>query len=212
MMSGTVSPAAERNREPILQVLRNEFRHFNTVLEIGSGTGQHAVYFAAKMSWLNWQTSDLRDNHAGINAWIDASEGSNIGRPFELDVRQSGPPKTRYDAVFSANTAHIMSIDTVNGMFAVVGRVLGPGGLFCLYGPFNMGGNFSSDSNRHFDESLRSQDAVMGIRDLEQLDKFAESANLLRIRFYSMPANNNIAVWQKYQPAEKGEKYAHSHP
>ena len=109
MMSGTVSPAAERNREPILQVLRNEFRHFNTVLEIGSGTGQHAVYFAAKMLWLNWQTSDLRDNHAGINAWIDASEGSNIGRPFELDVRQSGPPKTRYDAVFSANTQEALT-------------------------------------------------------------------------------------------------------
>ena len=196
-MAGPVSPAAERNREPILDILRSEYRERRSVLEIGSGTGQHALYFAAGMPWLTWHTSDLRGNHAGINAWIDSGSIVNVVRPFELDVLHPGKLEQRFDAVFSANTAHIMSVCAVQAMFCIVGRVLNQRSPFCLYGPFNQNGKFSSDSNCRFDQSLRSQNSDMGIRDLQQLDTFAESASLVRTRLHSMPANNKIAVWIK---------------
>ena len=195
MLSRPASPAAERNRQPILEVLKSEFEKVVNVLEIGSGTGQHAVHFAAAMPWLEWQTSDLSESHAGINAWIDEFGGSNLRRPLLLDVLEAGSTPQSYDAVFSANTAHIMCIEAVSAMFSLVGGLLSPGGPFCLYGPFNQGGEFSSESNRQFDQSLRSRDAAMGIRDLEQLDAFARAAGLVRDRIYAMPANNNLVVW-----------------
>ncbi len=203
-MSGPVAPAAERNRQPILDVLRTELGNSRSVLEIGSGTGQHAVFFAAALRWLQWQTSDLPQNHAGINAWIDAGATANVARPFELDVLRPGDLEQRYDAVFSANTAHIMSIGAVEAMFGIVGKALHDHGLFVVYGPFRQGGAFSSESNRQFDDSLRNQDSSMGIRDLEELDAMASSAGLSRRRLYAMPANNNIVVWQKSPAAADG--------
>ena len=191
------SPAAERNQQPILDVLLREFAGLSDVLEIGSGTGQHAVAFARAMPWLFWQTSDLAENHQGINAWIDDSDAKNIGRPIDLDVLRPQPIAQKFDAVFSANTAHIMSIDAVRAMFTVIGEVVRPGGLFCLYGPFRTDGSFDTESNRRFDESLKAQHPQMGIRDLEDLDRLAENAGLSRCRLYAMPANNQLAVWQK---------------
>ncbi len=192
------APACERNRAPILEVLREELRGRSTVLEIGSGTGQHAVFFGAALPGLSWQTSDRPENHEGILAWLQHAGLANVLPPLSLDVETFDPGTLRYEAVFSANTAHIMRIEAVRCMFALAGRVLGQGGVFCLYGPFNFEGGFSSDSNAAFDTSLRQRDAVMGIRDIEDLDRFAAAAGLSRVRLYAMPANNHIAVWQKH--------------
>ena len=191
------APATERNREAILQVLQSEFRDTKSVLEIGSGTGQHAVYLARELPYLTWQCSDREINHAGINAWIADAGLGNVLRPLALDVQDTETLSTAYDAVFSANTAHIMSFQAVECMFRIVGSCLAEEGVFCLYGPFNQDGTFSSPSNEKFDASLKAQDAAMGIRDLADLDALAEANGMRRIRLYAMPANNNIAVWQK---------------
>lgn len=191
------SPASERNKRPILEVLRMEFGDARHVLEIGSGTGQHAVFFAQELPHLTWQPSDLPENRDAIRGRLDKNAPANVKPPLELDVEHCEPPANGFDAVFSANTAHIMGIRAVQRMFALVGRVLPAGGKFCLYGPFNFEGEFSSESNARFDASLRQRKPTMGIRDLSDLDQFAGEAGLTRVRLYAMPAMNYIAVWQK---------------
>ncbi len=191
------APATGRNCQPILDVLRNEFRQANSVLEIGSGTGQHAVAFAAELGHLVWQTSDLDENHEGIRKWLTDAALPNLREPLSLDVRTAAKDGTVYDAAFSANTAHIMSIAAVEKMFALVADALRISGVFCLYGPFRQGGEFDTCSNAEFHKSLRGQDAAMGIRHLEDLDQFAATGGMRRERLYAMPANNLIVVWQK---------------
>jgi len=190
------SPATERNREPILEVLEKELADAQSVLEIGSGTGEHAVYFAPRLSWLEWQPSDRAENLAGIGAWLQTHPAPNLREPIELDVNRPPGLDRFFDAVFSANTAHIMSLDEVSRMFRLVGRVLDREGRFLLYGPFNREGRFTSDSNAHFDASLRDRNPDMGIRDLGDLDAMAAAAGLVRMQLHPMPANNFIAVWQ----------------
>jgi cyclopropane fatty-acyl-phospholipid synthase-like methyltransferase len=141
------SPACERNRDPILAVLRHRFAPIRQVLEIGSGTGQHAVHFAAALPGLRWQTSDLPANLPGIRAWLDEAGLSNTPAPLELDV--TGPlPAGPWDAVFSANTLHIMGWPEVQSLFTQLSRpeVLAPGGLLVVYGPFKYGGQHTSAS------------------------------------------------------------------
>lgn len=191
------APAAERNQEAILEVLSDELRDCRAILEIGSGTGQHAIFFASQMSWLSWQTSDRLENHDGINAWLVDANLDNVKVPLRLDVLEPVQISDKFDAVFSANTAHIMSVAAVECMFQIVGERLIGGGKFCLYGPFNQDGNFTSDSNRDFDANLKTQDPAMGIRDLEKLDDFAAANEMRRASLYAMPANNMIAVWNK---------------
>jgi len=191
------APSALRNQNAILEVISDEFQDCKAVLEIGSGTGQHAIFFASQMSWLNWQTSDLVANHHGINAWLEDADLDNVKAPLALDVEEPLQTDDKFDAVFSANTAHIMSIVAVESMFSTAGRCLIGGGRFCLYGPFSQNGKFTSDSNREFDANLRSQDPAMGIRDLEILDGFAETSGLHRTSLYAMPANNMISIWSK---------------
>ena len=191
------APAARRNRVPILEVLRDELSNSRSVLEIGSGTGQHAVYFAATLDQLTWQTSDRVFNHSGINAWIDFSDLDNVLPPLDIDVLMTIEVEGEYDAIFSSNTTHIMGMVAVRRMFALAGQTLPVEGIFCLYGPFNIEGAFTSESNQSFDRSLRAENPEMGIRDLEVLDDIANANNLERVRLYAMPANNMIAVWQK---------------
>ena len=200
MIERPFAEAAQCNAPAILEVLRREFRDTTDVLEIGSGTGQHAVTFAAAMPWLRWQTSDLLDNHAGINAWIDSVGLDTLLRPVALDVRTGSVDAASCDAVFSANTAHIMGIDAVRRMFSVVGDALRADGVFCLYGPFRIDGSFNTESNELFDAGLRQRDVTMGIRDLETLDEFGTSRGLQRQRLYAMPSNNYIAVWTRPRP------------
>lgn len=191
------APATSRNREPILEVLKQELRDCRNVLEIGSGTGQHAVYFAEHLPTLRWQTSDREENLADISNRLNSVARDNIGEPLALDVLHDEDPDGAYDGIFSANTAHIMSIQAVVALFALVGRLLPEGAPFCLYGPFRIDGEFTSDSNEQFDTSLKQRDSAMGIRDLEYLDELAALAQLQRTALYAMPANNFIAVWRK---------------
>lgn len=190
------APAALRNRDPILQVLRSELRGTQHVLEIGSGTGQHAVHFAAALPGLAWQTSDLAENHAGIRHWIAECGLPNVLGPLLLNVSEPGDAHGRYSAVFSANTAHIMSEAQVADMLPYVACSLQPRGKFLLYGPFRVHGQFSGDGNKRFDQSLKAQNPLMGIRDLEWIDKLAMEQGLQHQKTYAMPANNLLVIWQ----------------
>jgi len=196
-MEKPFSQACENNKEPILAVLERHLGAARHVLEIGSGTGQHAVYFAARLPHLVWQTSDLAIHHDGILAWIESAQLGNVRPPLVLDVGVQPWPIDVTDAVFSANTAHIMSWPMVEALVAGVGRVLAPGGRFCLYGPFNYEGRYTSESNARFDEWLRLRDPASAIRDFEAVDELARKAGLQRLEDNAMPANNRLLVWRR---------------
>lgn len=189
--------SSEQNKRPIFTALKQYFHNVQTVLEIGSGTGQHAVFFAEQFTHLTWMVSDQAEYHAGIQMWLDESSLPNVKGPLLLDVNQSNWPLNETDAVFSANTVHIMSWQSVENMFAGIARVLKTGGVFCLYGPFNYNGKFSSESNARFDTWLKERDPVSGVRDFEALQKLADKAALRFIDDIEMPANNRVLVWQK---------------
>jgi cyclopropane fatty-acyl-phospholipid synthase-like methyltransferase len=191
------APASARNKHAILEALQFEFRDCKSVFEIGSGTGQHAVHFAMAMPRLVWQTSELPENHAGIRAWIKSAGLPNVRLPIEYAAGSKLAIANCFDAVFSANTAHIMSIGEVRSMFRDVSQLLNPGGIFCLYGPFNELGRFTSDSNTAFDANLRARKSSMGIRDREELNRLARDSGMVDYRRYAMPANNQLLVWQK---------------
>jgi len=199
MMSAELpwSQACENNKRPILEVLQRYLPESATMLEIGSGTGQHASFFAAEMPHLIWQTSDLAANHPGIRGRIAMAGLANIRPPLDLDVGDADWGLATADAVFSANTAHIMGWPAVCAMIAGVGRLLPPGGRFLLYGPFNYGGRHTSESNARFDLSLRMSNPVMGIRDFEQIAGEAAAAGLELEEDCEMPANNRVLVWQR---------------
>ncbi|OZA48020.1 MAG: methylase [Hydrogenophilales bacterium 17-61-76] len=173
MINKPYSESCEQNREPILAVLREAFADRRRLLEIGSGTGQHAVYFAPELPQLVWQTADVRAYHPGIHAWLDEAALPNVLPPLELDVNQTHWHSGRYDAVFSANTLHIMGWPEVVRFFAGVGNVLEPGGVLVVYGPFNYNGQFTSDSNARFDAWLKARDPASGVRDFEAVDALA---------------------------------------
>jgi len=190
------SEACEENKLPILTVLQRLFADAAQVLEVGSGTGQHAVYFARAMPHLFWQTSDRAQNHPGIQAWLAEYALPNTGPPLDLDVTGHWPPR-HYDGVFSANTTHIMAWPEVQALFQGVGRILREEGCFALYGPFNFAGAYTSDSNRRFDAWLRQRDPHSGIRDFEELDDLARAQDLVFEEDIEMPVNNRILVWRK---------------
>ncbi|MCP4125947.1 MAG: DUF938 domain-containing protein [Gammaproteobacteria bacterium] len=190
------SEGADQNKSPILQVMLRILSDAVSLLEIGSGTGQHAVHFGAALPHLSWQTSELGPQHASILAWLEESELSNVLPPIILDVEREWP-KTSYDAVFSANTAHIISWPKVEMMFRGVGRVLHKGGLFVLYGPFNFAGKYTSESNGRFDAWLKQMDPQSGIRDFEQLNRLAEENGMLFEEEVLMPVNNRILIWRR---------------
>ena len=189
------SEACEQNKEPILAVLREIFTHPGLILEIGAGTGQHAVHFPRQLPHLIWQPTDLAENLPGIQMWSAEAKLPNLRPPLELEVRSEPWPVTRADGVFSANTAHIMAWPMVECLFRGVGRILEPGGAFCLYGPFNYGGHYTSASNAAFDLSLRSWNPLSGIRDFEELDRLATQHGLRLLRDEPMPVNNRTLVW-----------------
>jgi len=191
------APACERNRDPILEVLRTRFADRRRVLEIGSGTGQHAVHFAAAMPWLEWQCSDRGDNLPGIRAWLDEAALPNTLPPLELDVARGPWPRSRFDAVFSANTLHIMGWDEVQVMFAALDAALAADATVVVYGPFNRSGRFTSDSNAAFDASLKARAAHMGLRDVEAVDALAGAIGLRQLAEIGMPANNLCLAWRR---------------
>jgi len=191
------SQACENNKEPILAVLRDALGASSAVLEIGSGTGQHAVHFAPALPHLEWHTSDLAVNHAGIRAWIAAHPAPNLHPPLVLDVRHRPWPDLDVDAVFSANTAHIMPWPAVEAMVAAAAARLPPAGMLLLYGPFRYRGEHTAPSNAAFDASLRRQDPAMGVRDVEALDAAAARDGLTLVADHSLPANNRLRIWRR---------------
>lgn len=190
------SEACEENKDPILAVLREELAGCRSVLEIGSGTGQHAVYFSRHLPHLRWQPSDLAVNHASINAWRREAELPNLLPPLLLDVSDAHWPDCDVDAVFSANTTHIMAWPEVITMFSGIGTLLKTGGIFCLYGPFNYNGRYTSDSNARFDRWLKQRDPRSGLRNVEHLVELANASGLCLVHDHAMPVNNHLLVWQ----------------
>jgi cyclopropane fatty-acyl-phospholipid synthase-like methyltransferase len=191
------SPSCDQNREPILMVLEPRLLQARRLLEIGSGTGQHAAWFAPRLPWLDWQTSDVAENLAGIRAWLTDVRSGNAPDPIVLDVLDDAWPDATYQAAFSANTAHIMHEAAVAAMFAGVGSVLEEGGRFFLYGPFNRDGRYTAESNREFDFWLRARDAGMGVRDMAWLDQLAAAAGMTRTEAVAMPADNFVLIWER---------------
>ena len=189
------SEACERNKEPILEVLREAFADRTRVVEIGSGTGQHAVHFARHLPHLAWQPTDRSEFLAGLAARVAAEGPSNLAAPLELDVLQDPWPPLRGDALFSANTLHIMSWPAAQAMFAGLGRVLAADGVLAIYGPFKYGGRFTTASNAAFDQMLRERDPASGVRDFEAVDALARAAGLTLQADHDMPANNQLLIW-----------------
>jgi cyclopropane fatty-acyl-phospholipid synthase-like methyltransferase len=190
------SPACQRNREPILEVLREQFADRRLVLEIGSGTGEHAVHFAAALPQLTWQSSDRRENLPGIRAWLDDARLPNTPAPLEFDVGGDWPAGS-FDAVFSANTLHIMRWDEVQQLFARLPTILASDAVVVIYGPFNHDGRYSSPSNAAFDLWLKERGEHMAIRDAEAVDALANQASLQLVADIAMPANNRCRVWHR---------------
>jgi SAM-dependent methyltransferase len=213
------SAACERNRDPILRVLRSCFADRRRVLEIGSGTGQHAAYFSAALPHLIWQASDRAENLPGIRQWLaDVARPSTPGRspsaPEAMDGREGPPPplefdvdrqrspgdvrtEIRYDACFSANTLHIMSWPEVEKLFGALSELTTGDAKLAIYGPFNYGGRYTSVSNADFDRSLKERAPHMGIRDVGAVDALAHGVGFDLIDDVAMPANNRCRVWQR---------------
>jgi len=190
------APSCDRNSGPILEVLRRCFADRKSVLEIGSGTGQHAAAFASQLSHLTWQASDVRQNLPGITTWLEEARLPNLPRALELDVNGEWP-SARYDAAFSANTLHIMSWGEVERLFDRLPGVLHDDATLAIYGPFNYAGRFTSDSNAQFDAWLKERSPRMGIRDFEAVDALARAAAFQLIDDCAMPANNRTLVWHR---------------
>jgi len=192
------APASERNRDAILEILRLHFADRRRVLEVGSGTGQHAVYFAAAMPNLRWQCSDRPNYLPGIRQWLGEESLPNTPEPLALDANDDWASLgQRFDAVFSANTLHIMSWPEVERFFAQLPLVLEKNAKLAIYGPFNYDGTFTSASNAAFDAGLKAEVPHRGIRDFEAVNALAERIGFTLVQDHAMPANNRCLVWQR---------------
>lgn len=203
------SDACERNKEPILAVLADALADTRRVLEVGSGTGQHAVHFARHLDHVTWHPSERTDALSPLHARVRAEAPSNVRAPLVLDVTAEPWPRAvvdaEFDAVFTANTLHIMSWSSVECFFDGLGIVLSIGGVLCVYGPFRYDRAFTSASNERFDLALKARDPLSGIRDFEAVNALAREQGLELIADHEMPANNQMLVWRRLagQPAEQ---------
>ncbi len=189
------SDACERNKDPILAVLRTALADRTRVLEIGAGTGQHAVHFARHLPHLRWQPTDRAEYLPGLAARIAAEGPPNLDAAVEFDVMQASWPPLHGDAVFSANTLHIMSWAAVEAFFAGLPAILEEGGVLAIYGPFKYRSRFTTDSNAAFDAMLRERDPASGVRDFEAVNALAASAGLGLQADHALPANNQLLAW-----------------
>ncbi|MDX1379846.1 MAG: DUF938 domain-containing protein [Xanthomonadales bacterium] len=194
------SPAAERNKQPILEVLQRVFPARGRVLEIAAGSGQHAVHFAAAMPGLDWLPSDRTEALPGLHARIEAEGPSNLRAPRALDVVADAWPDGPFDAAYSANSAHIMPWAAVESMFRGIAARLRDGAPFCLYGPFTFGGEHTAASNSAFERRLRAEAPHQGLRDVDALETLASGLQMVLDEAVPMPANNFTLVFRK-EPA-----------
>lgn len=200
MMNKPFSQACENNKRPILNILSQVFSETNHVLEIGSGTGQHAVFFGQHLPHLTWQTSDLSINHQGINVWLAEATLANVQRPIAIDLNNAWPiseTTPQMDGLYTANTLHIISWPLVVKFFEAIAKNLAPQAQVCIYGPFKYQGKFTSESNANFDIWLKERDINSGIRDIEAILLLANAAGLNLIDDHMMPANNRLLVFSK---------------
>ncbi|NOQ36292.1 MAG: DUF938 domain-containing protein [Methylococcaceae bacterium] len=197
-MNKPFSQACENNKLPILQKIATVFTESNTVWEIGSGTGQHACYFAEHLPHLTWQPTDRAENLAGINNWINDAALMNLNKALALDVAEKNWECEKIDALFTANTLHIMSWQEVELFFAGLKKYLSEKAVVCIYGAFNYNGHYSSASNAQFDQWLKARNPQSGIRDFEDIEKLAKSANLKIENDFAMPANNRLLMMHSY--------------
>jgi len=191
------SESCEQNQDVILETIKPLLTNSKHVLEIGSGTGQHAVYFAKAMPHLVWQTSDQIIYHDGIKLWLNEARLENTPPPILLDVSNDPWPDINIDTIFSANAVHIMSWQNVVDFMNHAGELLSFEGQLFLYGPFNYDGKYTSDSNARFDVWLKQNNPLSGIRDFEAMNKLAEDKGLHLVNDFAMPANNRILHWKK---------------
>jgi SAM-dependent methyltransferase len=189
------SAACERNKDPILDILRVCFADRHHVLEIGSGTGQHAVHFAAHLPHLTWHPTEQLAYLADLAARVKLEGGRNLRPPELLDVNQVLWPQRSVDAIFTANTLHIMSWHEVIATYRGIGAVLAPAGVLCVYGPFRYQGEYTSDSNREFDRMLQERDPHSGLRELAALTELAAAQGLQLRADHDLPANNRLLVF-----------------
>jgi len=195
-MNKPFAPSAERNKDSILGVLKSELLASQTVLEIGSGTGQHACHFAQALPDVVWQPSELAANIPVINSWLGEHDFNNVPQPVELDVNEHPWPVASADVCFTCNTFHIVSTDSVRSIFQGCQSVLGGAGKLIVYGPFIINGEHTSASNEEFDQWLKQSDPASGVRDLTELDDVAAQFGFTVCRRIEMPANNFIVVWE----------------
>jgi hypothetical protein len=187
-----VSEACERNKGPILEVLREAFAGRGQALEIGSGTGQHAVHFAANLPHLTWHPTEQLKYLPDLAARIEQQGSANLRPPTVLDVKQAIWPVRGAEAVFTANTLHIMSWAEVLDLFRGVDAILAAGGVLCVYGPFRYEGRYTSDSNRDFDRMLQERDPLSGLREIRALTQLAARYGLVLEMDHDLPANNRL--------------------
>ena len=198
-----VWPAPERNKEPILEVLRSLLQPQSSVLEIAAGSGQHAAHFAAAESSWTWLASDADpENLASIAAYAEEAKLENLLPPVALDVLEGPWPEAPVDVVFCANMIHIAPWACAEALVAGASRALTPGGLLVLYGPFRLGGAHTSESNAAFHASLQARDASWGVRDLEAVDGLSRAVGLEWLQRFPMPANNQIVTWRRTDGVE----------
>lgn len=192
------APACERNQEVILQVLKMNLRTDDkNILEIGSGTGQHAVYMGKHLSGITWQTADVKDNHDGINMWLNEADLENVLPPIDYQIGHSQWPAVVADVVFSANVLHIISEELVERFIKDLGDNLQKGNRVMFYGPFKYNGQFTSESNADFQVWLKEIDSRRGIRDFEKVNELLGQQNITLIEDVTMPANNQLLIFEK---------------
>ncbi|MBL4573791.1 MAG: DUF938 domain-containing protein [Gammaproteobacteria bacterium] len=196
-MEPPFSQASENNKQVILEILERHLKNGDQVLELAGGTGQHAVHFAANLPYLHWQSSDIPSNVDSLNLRIVAAKLTNLPAAITIDVNHSPWISTKPTAIFSANSLHIMSADSVENFFNGINEVLQADGIAVVYGPFKYAGEFTTESNEDFDHWLKNRDPVSGIRDFEWVSELATKANLTLIEDNAMPANNQLLVWKK---------------
>ena len=198
MSAKLTAPAAERNKQPILDVLRRVLPASGLVLEIASGTGQHVVHFAKALRHLTWQPSDPDARaRSSISAWIAEKALGNVREPLDLDVRCQPWPVASCDALVCINMIHISPWSATQALFEGAARILPEGGVIYLYGPYRVNGRDTSESNAAFDATLRAQDPEWGVRDLERVVDTADSCGFDFVESVAMPANNLSVVWRR---------------
>jgi hypothetical protein len=193
-----IHPSVLRNRDPILAVLRRVLADCRTVLEVGSGGGAHAWYFARHLPHLVWQPTDIEPvNLADIEARRAHEPLENLLPALRLDARDTRWPVERVDAVYSGNMIHIAPFEATLGLMAGAGCVRGTGGRLVTYGPYRIGGAHTAPSNAAFDESLKARDPAWGVRDVEAVVEAAEAEGFGLLEQVPMPANNLMLIFEK---------------